>query len=246
MDEDVTFRMLGPTSVDGRPLVVGARPQAMFVALLLQHGRSVSVDRLAAAVWDGEPPRSQASNLRTYASLLRRKLGRHGNCLLFRDGGYVLAVSSKQCDVAAFRCLARCGHQAYRGGDATTAASLLIQALTCWRAAQAAPGVVRNGPLRGWLDALDEDRLRAEEDLCAALIAIDEPRSALGRLHEVLTLDPLRSRAWLLRMQIHQRLGEPAAVADCYRQACRLFREELGIAPAPALSQFYAAVLDRQ
>ena len=55
------FGLLGPLLVsrNGEELPVrGAKPRALLVALLIEAGRQVSADRLAAALWDDRAPRT--------------------------------------------------------------------------------------------------------------------------------------------------------------------------------------------
>jgi DNA-binding response OmpR family regulator len=52
-------RLLGPleVSVNGRPVTLTARRLRTLLAVLaMSAGKSVSVDRLAAAVWEADPP----------------------------------------------------------------------------------------------------------------------------------------------------------------------------------------------
>src|SRR2546421_1077516 len=57
----VEFRVLGPLEIrrEGAPVPLRAPAQRTFLAaLLIEHGRVVSVDRLAEALWPDEQPRS--------------------------------------------------------------------------------------------------------------------------------------------------------------------------------------------
>ncbi|MFD0531097.1 hypothetical protein ACFQ1I_38105 [Kitasatospora arboriphila] len=48
--------------------VKGVKARALLVTLLLRAGTTVSLDRLAEALWEEEPPRSAVANIRTHAS----------------------------------------------------------------------------------------------------------------------------------------------------------------------------------
>ncbi len=72
------FRLLGPLEVRGRgdelvPLSA-AKQRTVLTVLLMHSNHRVSVDRLIAALWPGQPPRSAPGNVRTYVSALRQVL----------------------------------------------------------------------------------------------------------------------------------------------------------------------------
>jgi DNA-binding SARP family transcriptional activator len=70
--------LLGPlqVSVGGRPIELPAgRLRALLAVLALSAGQPVSVDRLATAVWGGEPPGDPRANVQTNVKRLRRVLG---------------------------------------------------------------------------------------------------------------------------------------------------------------------------
>jgi DNA-binding SARP family transcriptional activator len=69
--------ILGPLVVerDGREVDLGGpRQRSVLAALLLAHGRPVSLDRLIDVVYEGDPPPSAVGSMQAYISLLRRGL----------------------------------------------------------------------------------------------------------------------------------------------------------------------------
>jgi DNA-binding SARP family transcriptional activator len=158
-------------------------------------------------------------------------------------GGYALRVSPERCDHLRFGDLVEQGRCALRKGQATMAVDLLRQALGLWRGVLAAEGVPRYGPLARWLGDLEEERLRSVEMLAEAQITVGDPHDAVRELNALLAVAPLRGRAWWLRMLAHHRLGENDNVVTTYREATRMFREELGVDPDPALTDLYRTLL---
>ncbi|MEV6208894.1 BTAD domain-containing putative transcriptional regulator [Kitasatospora sp. NPDC051914] len=239
-----TFQILGrvrlqPDHGPGAHLdVKGAKARALLVTLLLRAGTTVTLDRLAEALWDQEPPRSAVANIRTHASRLRQSLDPQ-TPLLGTEGGYELHADADRCDHLRFLDRAGAGRAALEAGDPDRAAACLAAALALWQGDEAAVGVPRNGPLEAWLGHLDEERMRAVEDFADAQLQLAEPRSALRDLAGLLAAAPLRSRAWELRMRAHHRLGEFDGLTAAYRAAEAVHRRELGTGPGVRLDALY-------
>ncbi|MFG2332876.1 BTAD domain-containing putative transcriptional regulator [Streptomyces sp. NPDC048604] len=241
---EAAFRMLGRVRQDdGRPGsaaadIAGGKARALLVTLLLQANRTVTVDRLIEALWDGEPPQSAVANVRTHASILRRSLNRDAR-LVGASGGYVLEVEAERCDHLVFLGRAADGRAALSAGDSAGAEGLLASALALWDGDRAAVGVPRHGPLTGWLGHLEEERMRAVEDLAGAYLRLGEPRAALRDVNELLAVSPLRGRSWALRMRAHHALGERGSLAEAYRTAVHVHRSELGVGPDEHLRRLF-------
>ncbi|MBC9712405.1 AfsR/SARP family transcriptional regulator [Streptomyces sp. TRM66268-LWL] len=241
---DASFRMLGRVRQGDAPAegaaaeFVGGKARGLLVTLLLQANRMVTMDRVVEALWDGEPPPSAVANVRTHASLLRRHLER-GAGLVGAGGGYVLEVAPERCDHLVFLDRAADGRTALRAGDSAKAAELLTSALTLWDGDRAAVGVPRHGPLMGWLGHLEEERLRAVEDLADAYLRLGEPRAALREVNALLAVSPLRDRSWALRMRAHHALGERGSLAETYRAAVLAHHNELGVDPDDQLRRLF-------
>src|SRR3974377_900494 len=85
------FRIRGPLEVEdnGRPVALGGPKQrTLLTLLLLTPNRAVSVDRLADAVWAGEPPAAAANALQYHVSQLRKSLG-EGAAIVTQEPGYL-------------------------------------------------------------------------------------------------------------------------------------------------------------
>src|SRR3954447_12228502 len=80
----LTLSLLGPLDVriDGDPVELGgAKPRALLALLLLEPGRSISMERLADELWE-RPPATAAKSVQVYVSRIRRALGPHANRLV--------------------------------------------------------------------------------------------------------------------------------------------------------------------
>ena len=246
-ESPAAFRILGRVQLRGNDEtagIVGAKARAFLVTLLLRANETVSLERVSETLWDGEPPRSATANIRTYAHLLRRRIGRRA-ALISRPGGYQLTVSPHDCDHACFLNLAAAGRKALQAGDIRPAVTPLESALAMWNGDRAAVGVSRNGPLLTELDHLDQERTRAAEDLADAYLRLGEARAALRDLRELLAGSPISGRGWTLCMRAYQVLGELHNVTDIYRQAAMAYRKHLGIAPDPRLHRTYLEIMGR-
>ncbi|MGW4895022.1 AfsR/SARP family transcriptional regulator [Kitasatospora sp. NPDC004240] len=241
---EAAFRMLGrvrqgdPRAGDVTAEIGGGKARTLLVTLLLQANRTVTVDRAIEALWEGEPPLSAVANVRTHASVLRRQL-RNGADLVGGGGGYVLEVPVERCDHLVFLHRAGEGRLALRTGDSSGGAELLASALALWDGDRAAVGVPRHGPLAGWLGHLEEERMRAVEDLAGAYLRLGEPRAALRDVNALLAVSPLRDRSWALRMRAHHALGERGSLAEAYRAAVRVHHSELGVGPDGQLKRLF-------
>src|SRR5204863_9476635 len=130
-----------PRLTDGDGVRVARRKaRAVTVVLALQRNRTVSLDRIAEALWDTEPPASAFPNIRTYASAVRDALGPDKERLRTGDGGYRLRLAVDESDHATFLDLAERGHAALAGEQPRIAANLLERALRLWRGDEMAEG----------------------------------------------------------------------------------------------------------
>ncbi len=139
---DFDFRLLGPLDVRfaGAPLELArAKGRALLGMLLLRVNEVVSLDHLAAGLWEeAEGPRPPAT-LRVHMSRLRQALaaaGMAGEAVVVTSGrGYSLTVPCEAVDAWRFEQLAAAGRQQLSTGDAPGAAGSLRQALALWRGA---------------------------------------------------------------------------------------------------------------
>ncbi|MFD9076511.1 AfsR/SARP family transcriptional regulator, partial [Streptomyces lasiicapitis] len=95
------FQVLGPVRAwCGTEALPEGRPQerALLTALLLRDGRTATASELIDAIWGQAPPAQALPALRTYASRLRKALGRR--TLVSEAGGYAIALPEGALDLA--------------------------------------------------------------------------------------------------------------------------------------------------
>src|SRR3954471_23805332 len=188
----IEFRILGSVAAvgDEGPLPLGAPKQrALLVFLLLHANEVVSRDRLIAAVWGAEPPRSAVSSLQVYVHGLRQALGsqrieRHGT-------GYRLRLDPADLDFARFERLVERGGAALSSGRAADAAEDLRRALDLWAGAPLAD--LAGEPVHEEAaPQLEEHRLRAVELHHDAELALGRHDELVPELERLVAAEPYR------------------------------------------------------
>ncbi|MFE9750560.1 BTAD domain-containing putative transcriptional regulator [Saccharothrix saharensis] len=229
----VVLRLLGEVcaEVDGRPVDLGApRQRCVLVALAVDVGRAVPVDRLVERVWGAQVARRARATLHSYISRLRRALaGTGGAVIVHRSGGYAL-VADAVVDLHRFRELC--------GGDDVRA---LTEALELWR------GEALTGLAGEWVqavrDRLREERLAAEHDLVDARLRGGQGAELVAELSARAARHPLDERvAGQYLLALHRAGRTPDALTH-YREVRARLVEELGTEPGVALRELHRRLL---
>jgi DNA-binding SARP family transcriptional activator len=246
--DSIRYRLLGPVELcqDGSTVDLSStKVRLMLAALALAPNTVVSFEALGEVLWDGGPPASARSNVRTYATTLRRVLDRGSrDRLVSRGGGYLLATAPEELDVHVFGQLTEIGRRALAEGEPAGARTHLRQALGLWRG-HPGEGLPPRRALAGHLDALAEQRLLAEEDLLEAELAVGRHAEQVGVARRLVTAHPLRERCWAALMLALYRSGDVAAALEAFTEARNRLVEGLGLEPGPRLQQLHAAMLNR-
>jgi predicted ATPase/DNA-binding SARP family transcriptional activator len=232
------LRILGPVRVlreaeaDGAQVSLGGPKQrALLALLLLDPGRPVPADRLAAELRaEGE------ATLRSYVSRLRRALGR--DAVAAEGGGYVLRATREQVDAQRFEQLVR---QA-RGAAPGLASERLHAALALW-SGPALADVAECPALTQEARRLEELRLVALEERIEADLALGRHELLVPELQALVQAEPLREK---LRRQLAlalYRCGRQADALAACRDARRTRVEELGLEPGEELRRLEGAIL---
>jgi predicted ATPase/DNA-binding SARP family transcriptional activator len=249
------FRILGPVEVllAGTPVPVPAGAQRTLLAmLLLSRGRAVTIDRLCDGLWGEEQPKDPRASLHTTVARLRRTLGPAGDALRTVAPGYALDSTAGSFDSDRFSELHRRGRalleETQRQGPDVARVSEAVQALSSaldlWRGpawAEFADGVASGDALR-----LEEERLAAQEDLAAALVAADRSGEAVAMLESLVAENPLRDRAVGLLVDALHRYGRTADALAVYGAYRERLADELGLDPSPALAALQQRVLRQE
>jgi DNA-binding SARP family transcriptional activator len=246
----VRFLVLGPLEVRGaagESLALRApKLRSLLTALLLRPNQRVSGNRLAMALWGDQPPPSAPGVLRTYVTGLRKSLQLGGMDQLPRlttePGGYRIAMSPSDLDLAVFDDLLTQGQRALATGNTAYAARLLSSALALWRGM---PGedVELDGDSAAILVGLSERRLTAEEAWADAALALGNHSDLIGRLRVLVAEQPLRERLYGQLMLALYRVGRKAEALHEFRALRHRMIQELGIEPSAPLRNLQREIL---
>ncbi|WP_049556489.1 AfsR/SARP family transcriptional regulator [Nonomuraea sp. SBT364] len=219
----------------------------MLVVLALEAGATVAFDRVCRMIWDS-PPRSAASNLRTYVALVRRYLrltGYDDYMITVRGGerGYRLCVPHGLIDVHHLNRLADSGHLALTQNRLPAAICDLTGAIGMWRG-PVGSDIAASSQLRSRLDAFTFRYSGVREDLAEAQLLTGQLRSAHQNILDTLAEHPLRERSWGQLIRVSYLLGQRDAAFAAYHRAGRLLCDELGSDPGAELVRLHRALLD--
>jgi predicted ATPase/DNA-binding SARP family transcriptional activator len=237
------FRVLGPLEVEvgaERITIPGERPRALLVALLLQPHGVLPSARLVDLLWPDQLLEDPANALHQVVRRLRSSLGELGQLVRSRAPGYQLAVDPSDVDAERFEAACR---EARRVGPADPAAAvrLLDEALALWRGPayeEFADGFARAASAR-----LDELRTSAYEERATRLLDAGAVADAVSAARDLVAREPLRARPVDVLMRALAADGRPAEALESYHRHRRLVADELGMDPAPALSELATRIL---
>ena len=236
--------MLGPVVAwdDGHPVPVGSGRQRFVLAtLLLNAGRLTTTDRLVDALWD-DPPSTARAQLHNLISNVRRRLRAAGDGLIVTSpAGYELRLGDHGLDLVRFRDLVAHGRLAGSGGDHARAAALFADALALWRGPALAD--VADDLAAPTRQLLGEERVTAAEARLAAQVVLGRFDDVLSELEPLLAAHPYRERLHEIRMAALAAAGRGADALTAYRELHRLFSDELGVEPGPALRDLEQRIL---
>ncbi|BCJ70151.1 AfsR/SARP family transcriptional regulator [Polymorphospora rubra] len=240
------FRVLGQLEIvaDGRPVPLGSPKQrTLLAALLVDHGRLVTLDRLVDALWEDRPPATCRAQIHAHVSTLRRLLAAGGQPDLVDTvaDGYVLRIPAGSLDLDTFDEQAGQARQLAGQGRHADAIVLLRAALALWRgpaldgftarfARQAAAGP-------------DRRRLHAAELLAAAHLATGREAEIVPELAALSAGHPLHEGLRAQLMTALHATGRTAEALAAFREGHRLAATELGIEPGERLRTVHEAIL---
>ncbi len=240
---ELTVEVLGQleVSMDGRAVqLTTGRLRTLLTVLAIRAGRTISMDRLATAVWGEDLPANPRRSLQTYAGRLRTELGdeRIGS----QPAGLVLLAEPDRIDALRFEQLL---DDAAREADPDRERKLLGEALDLWR------GEPFEGVTSRWLAETEAPRL-VERHLTALERRLDLDLAAglhgelVGELNEWTARYPMRESLWVRLLIALNRSGRRADALERYLQLRLRIADELGVDPSPELQQVYADLLTEQ
>lgn len=245
------IRALGPLQViaDGVPVPVSSLSlRIVLECLALRANSVVAADFLAEVIWDGHPPARPGPQLQVYLANLRnllepnRRKGVASHRLASRPGGYLLAVEDDELDLLQFRAHLASGERAVEAGELAGGAVSLRQALDLF-VCPAFPDLADVEVLAPDLEAVEEARLDAYQDLLDVELALGRHANVVGEVQRLVSQHPFRERLWAsLVLALYRSDRQADALAAC-RTARKSFAAELGIDPGTRLRELEARVL---
>jgi DNA-binding SARP family transcriptional activator len=244
---DISVRILGPIEIErgGRLIELsGRRERAVFALLLVHAGRIVPVDRMTEDLWEGNPPPTAVTSLRSHVSRVRKALATGGvdDLLVTRDAGYALQVGSLRLDATEFEQHVAAGRTLLASGRPEEAASRLTGALELWRGTPFGE-IGASAFARAEVTRLEEAFKAAREDRIDADLLAGRHRELTAELDALVVEEPLRERLWGQRMLALYRCGRQADALRAYSEVRTLLAEHLGILPSAALQQLEVSIL---
>jgi DNA-binding SARP family transcriptional activator len=240
----VDIRVLGRIEVradDGSEISVGReRIRAVLGMLALGSPEMVTADEIIDALWATSETTKPEAALQMSISRLRAALG--DDLIDTMPGGYRLAVEEASIDLGRFRALVRRGRQMHALGQHVAAVESLSQGLREWRGA-ALSDVRRFDAIERVSRRLEEERLVATEELLESQLDAGRHNDAITELTGLVEVSPYRERLWTLLMLALYRSGRQRDALAAFERVRRIFGEELGLEPSPALIELEDRIL---
>ncbi|MFI2434286.1 AfsR/SARP family transcriptional regulator [Streptomyces sp. NPDC018693] len=245
----VEISVLGDVRVllDGRAADLGhARRQCVLLALLVDAGHVVPVDRLTYRVWGASAPAGARQALYSYLSRLRRALAPAGDraAIERRPGGYLLRLDTETeaaVDLHRFRRLVECARRRPDGGG-EPAVRLLDEALSLWHGDAFA---ALDSP---WLNelrvTLHQERRRTELHRNDLMLRLGRQAEILPGLLALAKEDRLDERVTAQLMRALHQEGRSTQALERYEAVRRRLSREMGTAPGPMLRAVHLGILN--
>jgi DNA-binding SARP family transcriptional activator/tetratricopeptide (TPR) repeat protein len=245
MPAPLAFHILGPlqvTHADAPVMLGGPRERVLLAALLTEHGRVVSVDGLARALWGDRPPATARHQVAIGVSRLRKtfataEAGRE--IIATCAPGYL--VAGGWLDARCFEERAKQARDALAAGDREEAARLLRAGLSLWRG----PALSDIGRPFAEIEAarLEERRLLVTEERIGLELDLGRHDELVGDLLALVRAHPLRERLRSLLMLALYKAGRRPEALEVYQDGRRQLVETLGIEPGRHLRAVHQALL---
>lgn len=247
--------VLGPLELrtdHGADTPRGPKVRQILALLAMRAGHTVALDSFVAELWDGEPPRSGLTTLRTHLYHLRSALaagdgsgrseGIARDLLVTRPSGYLLRLPDEDVDARRFLRLAEEGRARFRAGHAGAAADTLAAALDLWRG-PCLQDVVQGRLLAAHASRLEDLRLCALELRIEADLRLGRHHELVGELRDLTASHPLHEWFHARLMVALHRSGRRGEALHAFRALRGVLDEELGLEPSPELQRLHAAIL---
>ncbi|MFJ1707685.1 BTAD domain-containing putative transcriptional regulator [Kitasatospora sp. NPDC088346] len=219
------------------------RQRVVLALLLVNANRVVSVDRIAAAVWDGGPPPSAAATVRTYVMRLRQVLGgQAGRRILTRAPGYQIELDEDETDLGRFTAHRTRAAAHVRAGELERASAEYTAALDLWRGEP-----LVDIPSRTLRDVegryLHELRLQTVESRLDVDLALCRHAEIMPELWREVQESPLREALVSRLMLALFRAGRQSEALALFQLTRTALIDQLGAEPGPELREMQRRIL---
>ena len=243
----IRFQALGGLTItdEGEEVVVGGPRQRRLLAVLLIHRDAVvSLDRLADAVFAGEPTPGATTTLRSYIARIRRVVDGIDPAprVVTQAPGYMLRVPVEAFDVACFEDLLAGARSRLAREDPVGASTVLREALALWRG-EAYEEFADEDWARPEAQRLGELRLVAYESLFDAELACGRAAESIPELEALARAHETREAFRAQLMVALYRCGRQADALEVYQDYRRFLVDELGLDPTPTLEDLERRIL---
>jgi len=242
------FKALGSLSVvrDGDTEPIGGARQRRLLAMLMIHRNAVvSVDRLAEAVFAGEPTRDAQATMRSYIARIRRVIGAEDADVnvVTQAPGYALRAPDSVTDVGRFEQLLADGQSHLLRGDPSLATASIREGLGLWHG-EAYVEFADEEWARPEAQRLGELHAVAEERLIDAELTCGRAGDVIARLETLIDEHPLREGFRAQLMTALYRTGRQADALRAFRHYREMLADEVGLDPSPTLIDLERRILD--
>lgn len=234
----VEFTTLGRVGLErnGEPIDLGRRLRRLLAALVVARNETVSIDRLTDIVWEGAPPPSADTTLRSYVTRLRQAIGADAGDQLVRHGpGYALHTDAGMLDSACFDTELDEAIELLRGSEFDRAHALLSTALARWKGPAYAEFANEE-----WAEAeatrLEERRFDARARSIESSLHIGATAEAAADARALIADAPLADAPRALLMRALAASGRQAEALREFSAFRRAIAEETGLDPSPELT----------
>ncbi|MGW2224261.1 BTAD domain-containing putative transcriptional regulator [Streptomyces formicae] len=242
------FQLLGAVAINGGagPVPLGpAKRRSLLAMLLLRAPAAVSVDTLAEALWEDEPPRHARTVIQGHVSRLRALISEagldaYGVELTTHGRAYALRLPETLLDARRFEDLVALARRQHEPADA---ALMLREALALWQG-PALGGINGTAPLLAAANALEEGRLATVEQLAATYAVLGEHHRAVALLGQEAAAHPLREPLIAALIRALNRTGRQSDALEQYHRTREELADAMGVDPGPVLREAYEEVLE--
>ena len=250
------LRVLGALEVwhdDQLVSLRAAKPRQLLTILASRPDEPSPPEVLIDDLWEGHPPTTAASALRTHVTQVRRALEPDrlpeadrttapSTRLPLSPAGYVLRVAPAELDSQRFESLVSSACDANDLGDPSSGAQQLTDALALWRGPPLADAHGLSA-IAAEVARLEQLHVRAIEQLAEARLALGEHAALVNLLLDAVDEHPLHETFAAQLMLALYRSGRPAEALRVFSRLSERLDQQLGMPPSARLRELEESML---